>query len=654
MSAETRRLSLDRGSEESTLRNATPQGGDSCMQSTAKVRILDPACGSGNFLYIAYRELKRLEMEILRKAHVEFKTGFVKVKTGAAVHLGQFFGMDLTQFAVELAKLTLTIGKKLAIDEARRLLETTQMDLDLEHDFEKALPLDNLDANILFQDALFTKWPEADVIIGNPPYQSKNKIQKELGPKYVQALRAEHPEVPGLADFCVYWFRIAHDHLKPGGRAGLVGTNTIRQNYSREGGLDYIVANGGTITDAVSTQEWSGDAAVSVSIVNWIKADYKPLKRLWIQHTEKPTKPWYFEDLPTINSSLSFDVDVSGASILAVNKSAPICFQGQTHGNEGFLLDRETAQEILVDNPKNGDVVLPFLGADDLLSTTPPSVNRWVIDFQPRAVTQAATYKSPFNHVKKLVLPDRQQAAAEEKARNRPLLEANPLAKVNKHHKNFLDNWWLLSYGREKMLDALSRIPRYVVCSRVTKRPIFEFVCSSVRPNDSLAVFALSDDYSFGILQSKFHWDWFVAKCSTLTERYRYTSNTVFDTFPWPQEPSKKSVRAVADAAVALRSVRRQIMAANEWSLRDLYASLDTPGKHPLREAHFLLDDAVASAYGMAGSANILSHLLSLNAKLAERAAAKEKVVGPGLEALGSQFAGTLGEYVSSDCVAST
>ena len=122
-------------------------------------------------------------MEILSRAHTDFKTGFAKVKTGAAVHLQQFHGMDVTRFAVELAKVTLTIGKKLAIDEARRLLDTSQMDLDLEHEFEKALPLDNLDSNILYQDALFTEWPEADVIIGNPPYQSKNKIQKELGPK---------------------------------------------------------------------------------------------------------------------------------------------------------------------------------------------------------------------------------------------------------------------------------------------------------------------------------------------------------------------------------------------------------------------------------------------------------------------------------------
>ena len=131
--------------------------------------------------------------------------------------------------------------------------------------FEKDLPLDNLDENIVCADALFTPWPEADAIIGNPPFleeQNAAGIRAGLCP---ETFEVRIPDVPGRADFCVYWFRKAHDHLKPGWRAGLVGTNTIRQNYSRKGGLDYIVQNGGTITEAVSSQVWSGEAAVHVS-----------------------------------------------------------------------------------------------------------------------------------------------------------------------------------------------------------------------------------------------------------------------------------------------------------------------------------------------------------------------------------------------------
>ena len=92
-----------------------------------------------------------------------------------------------------------------------------------------------------------------DAIVGNPPYQSKNKLQVEKGVQYLNELRNRYPEVDGRSDYCVYWFRPAHDNLKSGQRAGLVGTNTIRQNYSREASLDYIVQNEGTITEAMSS-----------------------------------------------------------------------------------------------------------------------------------------------------------------------------------------------------------------------------------------------------------------------------------------------------------------------------------------------------------------------------------------------------------------
>jgi type II restriction/modification system DNA methylase subunit YeeA len=117
-------------------------------------------------------------------------------------------------------------------------------------------------------------------------------VQEEFGRAYVNKVRAKYPDVPGRADYCVYWFRRAHDELAPGKRAGLVGTNTIRQNYSREGGLDYIVANGGRITNAVSTQVWSGDAAVHVSIVNWIKGPFKGAKRLSRQLGDDIDSAW--------------------------------------------------------------------------------------------------------------------------------------------------------------------------------------------------------------------------------------------------------------------------------------------------------------------------------------------------------------------------
>src|SRR5262249_861378 len=180
----------------------------------------------------------------------------------------QFFGIDIKGFAVELAKVTLMLAKKLALDE--RALSVEHQGFAFES-AEQALPLTNLDANIRCDDALFCEWPKADAIIGNPPYLGSRYLAKEHGYDYARKVHAAFPDVPKMADYCVSWSRRAHDALPDGGRAGLVATNTIRQNETREASLDYVLDNGGTITEAVATQVWSGEAAVHVSIVNWVK-----------------------------------------------------------------------------------------------------------------------------------------------------------------------------------------------------------------------------------------------------------------------------------------------------------------------------------------------------------------------------------------------
>ncbi|MFC6801630.1 type IIL restriction-modification enzyme MmeI [Deinococcus caeni] len=158
-------------------------------------------------------------------------------------------------------------------------------------------------------------------------------------------------------------------------------------------------------------------------------------------------------------------------------------------------------------------------------------------------------------------------------------------------------------------------------------------IASEIRPNAALIVFPLPDDYSFGVLQSSMHWEWLKIRGSTLAGQYRYTSDTVFDSFPWPQSPTPQQVRAVADAAVALRQLRRTVMTAQGWSLRDLYRTLDTPGRNPLRDAQATLDGAVRAAYGMPQDADVLAFLLALNADVAAAEGRGDAVTGPGLPA---------------------
>ena len=161
-------------------------------------RVLDPACGSGNFLYIAYQELKEIEKNLLAKIQSLSKSKDKQMQMGLVTPL-QFYGIDTNPFAVELARVTLMIARKIAIDN----LQLT----------EPALPLDTLDNNIVCQDALFREWPKANAIIGNPPFLGGKKLRIELGDEYAEKLYKAFPDVKGQPDFCVFWFRKAADLL---------------------------------------------------------------------------------------------------------------------------------------------------------------------------------------------------------------------------------------------------------------------------------------------------------------------------------------------------------------------------------------------------------------------------------------------------------
>jgi len=196
-------------------------------------------------------------------------------------------------------------------------------------------------------------------------------------------------------------------------------------------------------------------------------------------------------------------------------------------------------------------------------------------------------------------------------------------------------------------MDILEELPRYCACGQVTKRPIFKFVSTDIHPNAALMVFTLPDDYSFGILQSDVHWEWFTARCSTLKGDFRYTSNTVFSSFPWPQKPTLTQIRNIAKRAVEVRSQRRRIMAENDLSLRDLHRTMEETPVNPVSKAQDGLDEAVRSAYGMKKNDDILSFLLELNLALAEKEAIGESIQGPGLPS----FIDDPSEFTTSDCI---
>ena len=197
------------------------------------------------------------------------------------------------------------------------------------------------------------------------------------------------------------------------------------------------------------------------------------------------------------------------------------------------------------------------------------------------------------------------------------------------------------------MLYCKQELKRYISISRVTLRPVFEFISSEINPNDALMVFAFEDYYSFGIINSILHWLWFKEKCSTLEGRYRYTTDTVWDTFPWPQSPTEPQIKKIAAAAKALRSARTQALQTHNMSLRDLYRLLEQPGANPIKDLHAALDKAVMEAYGFNDKEDLLKQLLELNLRVADKESRKEKVQPPGLP----DWVQHKEEYVSDDCV---
>jgi len=620
-------------------------------------RVLDPACGAGNFLYIAYRELKRLEARLFERI-TEAKKGEKGQRQIGFVTAAQFFGMDINPFAVEIAKVTMMIARKLAIDEL--------------HVDEPALPLDRLDDNFIAGDALITPfrngepfptmlfaeldedpwavgrivpaiWPKADVIIGNPPFLGAKRLKPERGADYVNAVRRTFPEVPGMADYCVYWFRLAHDHLPEctpddpvAGRAGLVGTQNVRNNQSRVGGLDHIVQSG-TIIEAVDNQPWSGEANVHVSIVNWVKtknARLLPKKRILWQKAETPPEKKRIRkrgegpaakeyelvqrDCTFINSALSDQVNVSRASQLSCNRSPHRCFQGVVTGYAGFLTSLAQREKWLKKDKKYSNVVRPFLIGRDLVSEDGRPL-RAVIDFGTMTILDAFGFELAFKQVRQEVLP----AVSE-------TLRCASGADMEAARRDHLDRWWQFWNVRVAMRKSIAGIGRFIVCSRVTKRPVFCFIHSSIVPDNALQAFAFDDDYSFGVLQSNAHWQWFVAKCSKLKSDFRYGEG-VWNTFPWPQKPRAKLVRVIAVAGREVRRARAKALRKIEGGLRAVYRGMEMPGKNPLKDAHAALDAAVLDAYGFSQDGDLLAQLLELNLDVAKRIERGDPVTSPGI-----------------------
>lgn len=319
--------------------------------------------------------------------------------------------------------------------------------------------------------------------------------------------------------------------------------------------------------------------------------------------------------------------------------------QGITPGHDGFVLEPEARQRLVSKDPESAKVIFPYLIGRELLAED-GGPTRYLINFAQMSVLDAQGFPAVFEHVRATVLADMQQKADDEHA-------------SESAHSDHLERWWMHWRSRRELMQRISKLPRYLVCSRVTKRPIFTFVENTIIPGDALQAFSFPDDYSFGILQSNTHWQWFLTKCSKMKSDFRYTPESVFDTFPWPQfstsgrrrgdetltssEKKKsespdvvsyediKKIEAVAAAGREVRRVRAEALPKMKGGLRALYRTLELPGANPLKDAHAALDTAVLNAYGFNAKRDLLAQLLALNQQVAARIEKGEPVTAPGV-----------------------
>lgn len=529
--------------------------------------VLDPACGSGNFLYVAYRELRRIEVALGERANELAMAEGRPAQQGLSAFfpLQNMRGIEIEQFGVDLARVTLWMGHRLAVEE---------LELD-----ESTLPLVNL-SGIRRADALQVEWDEANAIIGNPPYHGSQNLRQVLDDEYVEWLR-DHFDA-GLKDLCVYWFRRAADQMRPGDRAGLVGTNSISQNRARGASLNYVVEKGGVITDAVSRQKWPGEAVVNVSIVNWVQ-----------QPDESPEEfVLDGEVVEGINTRLR-------ESKLAIEEYEPLqpnlgrSFQGPIPAGD-FYLTREEAEEILTGaDAEYADVVRPYLIGDDITEEPEQRPRRFIVDFGFMPLEEAMKYPAALKVVREQVKP----------------------ARDTNRDKGFREYWWRFGRPRGEMRRAIERLTRYITGNAQGKRFLFCWVEPAVCPSNLTNVFAFDDDYSMGILTSSTHGAWAHSESSTLEDRPRYTPTSCFETFPWPQ-PTADLKREIGAIAKELIELRQAICVEKEIGLTVLYNQVDEGAWSEIADLHRRLDAAVAVSYGWDSA--VAQDPLEIKARLAD------------------------------------
>jgi hypothetical protein len=496
----------------------------------SEVKVLDPACGSGNFLYVTLQKLKDLEKQVLVYASDRGLGDFLP-----QVNPTQFYGIEVNPYAFDLAQTTLWIGYLQWIHQngygtpAEPILRPMTSFLNA----DAVLDLSDPDA------PREPDWPAVNFIIGNPPFLGGKRLRAELGDDYVNALFKVYK---GRADLVAYWFEKARAQVEKGEckRAGLLSTQGIRGGANRE--VLKRIKESGDIFFAESDRPWVlNGAAVHVSMVGFDDGSERE-------------KILDSAAVININSNLTSATDITQAAPLAENLG--VAFMGDTKGG-AFDITEDVALAMLrqpnLHGRPNSDVIVPWANGFSV-SRRPGSM--YLIDFGTQmSEAEAANYEAPFEYVTKEVWPK----------------------KKDNNRESYRKFWWRHTEPRPGIVSALSKIPRFIGTIRHSKHRLFVWLEAPSCPDSALIVFAHPDDYFFGLLHSRLHEVWSLAQGTQVREResgFRYTPTSCFETFPFPQ-PSDEQREAVAASAQDLDEKRTNWLHLPEWTREEV---LEFPG----------------------------------------------------------------------------
>lgn len=533
------------------------------------LRFLDPACGSGNFLYVTLHMVKRLELEVLRA--IEEITGNPELGI-EEVGPGQFHGIEIKPWAREIAELTLWIGyhqfwleHHKGVNPPEPVLQDTgtleQRDAVLAWDQIVEVPeRSRLDPTprivhpvtgklvpdpaarlpyYEYRGARQAEWPQADFIVGNPPYLGVRRQRDAFGDGYVDALRSAYPAFLETADYVMYWWhRAAHAVVsKHTIRAGLITTNSITQSLNRPV-IEAAFREGGQIAWLVADHPWveeSGGAAVRVAMTV-IDRETTGATLVMVDAAANVVSERHAAKL---NPDLTADADVATASTTPLSANRGLSSRGFTLVGRGFVLDPEEAER-LRQTDAHRQIIKPYLNGRDL-TDRPRGV--WVIDFGLSSEAEAREVPVLFNLVHDRVKPQR---------------DAN-------NRKAYRDYWWRYGEPRPEFRRAVSALPFFMATPYVSKHHFFVAVDSKIAPDEKIVTIALADPFYLGVLASSEHRFWALLAGTRLGigNDPTYNNSLCFDPFPFP-DPPRELREEIGRVAERLDQHRKDAIARDE------------------------------------------------------------------------------------------